>query len=163
MEEDEDDILDDEYYEFEENNFLNERNVFNRVGIEGPDLGTVLISLKTGNYTQSEKFRMIAAALVNKIGDDEVISNAKKLHMLTLVEKIPDFEYKNASAFVMGYIVAINSSYETLEINREIFENILDINENIKLFFKIDDSDILRYTRLCLLHNLGRPKNHKKS
>ena len=149
----EDDIEDDI-----EVDFLNERDVWNRVG--GPDLGTGLINLKIGNYTPSEKFKLIAASTIKTINDydvSELITDAQTTHMLTLIdEKIPDFQYKNPSAFVMGYIVAIHSNYKTLEINKNMLETVFEINRNIeqRLFSNIDHDDIIRYTRLCLLHNL---------
>lgn len=150
--EDEDDIFENEVQ------FVVERDIWSRVG--GVDLGTGMINLKRGNYTTSEKFKLIAVATINVINDydvSEILSNAQILHMLTLVEeKIPDFQYKNPSAFVMGYIVAINSDYKNLRINTDVLETIFEINKNIdeKIFSKIDNVDILRYTRLCLLHNL---------
>lgn len=150
--EDEDDIFENEIQ------FVVERDIWNRVG--GVDLGTGIVNLKRGNYTTSEKFKLIAVATINVINDydvSEILSNAQTLHMLTLVdEKIPDFQYKNPSAFVMGYIVAINSDYKNLKINTDMLETIFEINKNIdeKIFSKIDNTDIIRYTRLCLLHNL---------
>ncbi len=147
----EDDVEDDA-----EVDFLNERDVWNRVG--GPDLGTGLINLKIGNYTPNEKFKLIAASTIKTINDydvSELLTDAQTTRMLTLVdEKIPDFQYKNPSAFVMGYIVALNS--EMLEINKNMLETVFEINKNIeqRLVSKIDNVDIIRYTRLCLLHNL---------
>jgi hypothetical protein len=148
---------DDNDDDIDEIDFLNERDVWNRVG--GPDLGTGLINLKIGNYTPNEKFKLIAASTIKIINDydvSELITDAQATHILTLDEKIPDFQYKNPSAFVMGYIVAVNSNYKTLEINRSTLETVFEINKNIeqRLFSKIDNVDIIRYTRLCLLHNL---------
>jgi hypothetical protein len=149
----EDDIEDDIEVEF-----LNERDVWNRVG--GPDLGTGLINLKIGNYTPNEKFKLIAVSTIKIINDydvSELISDAQTTRILSLVdEKIPDFQYKNPSAFVMGYVVAINSDYKTLEIDKSMLKTIFEVNKNIeqRLFSKIDNVDIIRYTRLCLLHKL---------
>jgi len=151
MEDEDDDI-------FDQTEFLNERDVWNRVG--GPNLGTGLINLKIGNYTPSEKFKLIAAATINTINDydvSEIISNAQTIHMLSLVdENIPDFEYKNPSAFVMGYLVASQSDYQRITINQDVLDDIIQINKDIEdqLFSKIEDVDIVRYTRLCLLNKL---------
>jgi hypothetical protein len=150
--EDEDDIFENQV------EFLAERDVWNRVG--GPDIGIGgVVNLKKSGYTVNEKFRLIAAATIKIMNDfefEEALTDAQLAHMLTLVEKIPDFQYKNPSAFAMAYVVAINSNYKTIEINKQVLTTVLQINGEIedKLFSKIDDSDIIRYTRLCLLNNL---------
>lgn len=149
--------------------FLAERNVWNRIG--GEDIGLGLggaINLKKSGYTINEKFKLIALATINLINELDYIPstgrgdvkytlhNDEIQHILNLVEKIPDFEYKNPSAFVMGYLVAVYSNYTTLEINKNVLGDIVQINEEIndELFAKIEEVDIIRYTRLCLLHKL---------
>lgn len=152
--EDEDDI-----YESQPQ-FLAERDVWSRVG--GADIGLGLggvINLRKSGYTINEQFKLIAAAtakLLNEFEFEYSLSISGVTRMLTLVEKIPDFEYKNPSAFAFGYIVAINSDYTTLQINKTVFEQVCKMNKEIedKLFAKIEDIDIVRYTRLCLLQKL---------
>ena len=149
----------DEIYE-NQPQFLAERDVWNRIG--GVDIGLGLggtINLRKSGYTINEQFKLIAAATVKLLGDFEFehsLSTSGLTHMLSLVEKIPDFEYKNPSAFAFGYIAAINSDYTTHQINKPVLEQVFKINREIedKLFTKIDDIDIVRYTRLCLLHKL---------
>ena len=148
---DDDDIFENQV------DFIAERNVWERVG-GGGDIGLGgVIDLKKSGYTIDEKFKLIAVATIQIINDsEEILNNHQIAHMLRLVEKVPDFEYKNPSAFVMGYMVAINSNYQTLEIDKNMLETILKINVDIedKLFHKIENTDIIRYTRLCLLHKI---------
>lgn len=148
--------------------FLAERDVWNRIG--GEDIGLGLggvINLKKSGYTVNEKFKLIALATINLINDLDfspshsgkakyTLQNDEIKHVLSLVEKIPDFEYKNPSAFVMGYLVAIHSNYTTIEINKNVLKDIFHINNEIddELFTKIEDVDIVRYTRLCLFNKL---------
>lgn len=150
--EDEDDIFENQV------EFIAERDVWNRIG--GADIGLGLggaINLKKSGYTNEEKFKLIAAATIKIINDyEELLSNPSLTRMLSLVDRIPDFEYKNPSAFAMGYIVALSSNYTTLEIDRNMLETVFKINDEIddKIFSKIENVDILRYARLCLLNKL---------
>jgi hypothetical protein len=153
--------------------FLAERDVWNRIG--GEDIGLGLgstINLKKSGYTINEKFKLITLATINLINDLDFVStndrsqyggkikyifqNDEIQHVLSLVEKIPDFEYKNPSAFVMGYWVALYSNYATIEINKNVLHDMFQINQEITddLFAKIEDVDIIRYTRMCLLNKL---------
>jgi hypothetical protein len=141
--------------------FLAERDVWNRIG--GMDIGLGLggtINLKKSGYTLNEKFKLIALATINIINNLNMekisLSPEDIFHILGLVEKIPDFKYKNPSAFILGYMVAMNSDYKNLEINSNVLKDILQINKYIEddLFSKIDNVDIVRYTRLCLINKL---------
>ena len=149
---DEDDIFENQV------EFLAERDVWNRVG--GADIGLGLggqINLNKSGYTINEKFKLIAFATINEMNSfEEVLSRPAIAHMLSLVEKIPDFQYKNPSAFAMGYVVALHSNYKTLEINQDMLDKIINISEEIddKIFSKIENVDIVRYARLCLINKL---------
>lgn len=152
--EEEDDIFENQA------EFLAEKNAWDRIG--GVDIGLGLggvINLKKSGYTTNEKFKLIALATINIINDldGNITLNIDEItHLLSLVEKIPDFEYKNPSAFVMGYLVAIQSDYNNIKINKNVLEDVLQINTYIEdqLFSKIEDVDIIRYTRLCLFNKL---------
>ena len=156
MYDEEDDIYENEV------EFLAERDAWNRVG--GVDIGLGLggvINLKRSGYTITEKFKLISLATINIINDLEydertIFTMSQITHMLNLIEKLPDYEYKNPSAFVYGYIVALYSDYKTLDLDKSILEIMFEINKEIEgqLFTKIDETDIIRYARLCLSHNL---------
>lgn len=138
--------------------FLAERDAWNRVG--GGDIGLGgVVNLKKSGYTINEKFKLIASSTLKIISDfefEEALSYPQMTHMLSMVEKIPNYEYKNPSAFALAYMVAIHSNYKTLEINKTMLESIFQINKEIedKLFSKIENADIVRYVRLCLLNNI---------
>ncbi|CCV01699.1 hypothetical protein IIV22_022R [Invertebrate iridescent virus 22] len=152
--EEEDDIFENQA------EFLAEKNAWDRIG--GVDIGLGLggvINLKKSGYTINEKFKLIALATINIINDldGNITLNLDEItHLLSLVEKIPDFEYKNPSAFVLGYLVAIQSDYTNIKINKNVLEDVLEINTYIEdqLFSKIENADIVRYTRLCLFNKL---------
>jgi Family of unknown function (DUF5770) len=153
--EDDEDILENQV------EFLAERNIWNRIG--GADIGLGLggaINLKKSGYTIEEKFKLIVLATINVINDldieNMVLSSPEITHVLSLVEKIPDFQYKNPSAFVLGYIVAMYSDYKTLDIDESVLEICFQINKEIEdnLFTKIENDDIIRYTRLCLINKI---------
>ena len=155
-------------YDYDEDIFENqvefaaERNVWDRMGgPEGLGLGGA-ISLKKSGYSIDQKFNLIVLATINLINDLDiesmVLSNAEKNHVLSLVnnEKIPDFQYKNPSAFVLGYMVATHSNYNTLELDQNALELCFQINSEIadNMFSKFENDDIIRYARLCLLHKI---------
>jgi|APFre7841882630_1041343.scaffolds.fasta_scaffold01107_2 hypothetical protein len=149
----------DEYeYDDDEGGFANEWNAYERTG--GGDVGLGLgaaIDLKRGGYTPEEKFKLIAVSTVSHMNETtEVLSREGIAHMLEMAGKLPDLEYKNPSAFVMGYIVGLRSNFTTLEIDRKSLESMFKINENIagKISSKISHSDIIRYTRLCLISKI---------
>lgn len=155
MDDDEDDIFDDQP------EFLAERGAWNRVG--GIDIGLGLgeaINLKKSGYTINEKFKLIALATINIINElnfeSVSFSTPQITHILSLVEKIPDFQYKNPSAFILGYMVALHSNYSTLKINKDMLKTAIEIYTEIEdqLFTKIGEDDIIRYARLCLLNKL---------
>ena len=151
---DDEDIFEDQV------EFLAERNVWNRVG--GPDLGLGLgepINLRKGGYTAEEKFKLIVLATINSINDlnieNMVFTNTEISYILDIVEKIPDFRYKNPVAFVLGYMVAMHSDYNTLEINKNKLDLVFEANNELKDdIAKVEEVDIVRYTRLCLLHKI---------
>lgn len=140
--------------------FVAERGVWDRVG--GIDIGLGLggpINLKKSGYTDIEKFKLIVVATINIINDlDGAITlNIDEItHVLGLVERIPDFQFKNPPAFVLGYMVASQSNYDTIQINQNVLSEVLEINLSIQnqLFSKVEDVDIIRYARLCLINKL---------
>jgi hypothetical protein len=155
MEEEEDDIFENQP------EFQVERNVWDRIG--GMDIGLGLggtINLKKSGYTISEKFRLIALVTITIINDldfNQTLNPKQITHILeNVVDRIPAFEYKNPSAFVMGYMVAQHSNYANVSIDKEALADMIRINREIReqLSTVIEDVDIVRYTRLCLLNKL---------
>lgn len=151
--------------------FRLERNAFERMGYEdllglgGP------VNLKKSGYSDIDKFKLITLAtivLINDIfdgnidhsstgGNDYTFDNSEIKYILSLVESIPDFKYKNPSAFVLGYIPVFKrfedrSVRGRRSINKNILEDTFKIYEKIEvgLSTKLEKADIIRYARLCL-------------
>jgi hypothetical protein len=152
---DDDDIFDNQP------EFLAERNIWQRMG--GADIGLGLggvINLRKSGYTLNEKFKLIAAATLKLISDlelGETFTTVDIAHVLNQVEsKVPDWQYKNPSAFVVGYMVARNSDYSTLNIDQNSFDTAIEVVAELEgqLYTSIDSYDIIRYTRLCLLNKI---------
>lgn len=152
---------DEDIFENNQVEFLAERNVWDRIG--GADIGLGLgsaISLKRSGNTIEEIFKYIVRITINLINNldiqNMVLTIPETIHMLNLVEKIPDFQYKNPHAFVLGYIVAIHSDYGSLKIDKDALELCFQINKEVEdsLFTKIENEDIVRYTRLCLINKI---------
>lgn len=139
---------------YDELELIPERNVFDRIG---GSLGG-MANLRKSGYTNEEKFVTIAKAtlaIVNQLDVDKI----KQINLDVvdrLIRKIPDMQYKNPSAFVLGYLVAINSDYLSLEIDVDRLESVFGVNELIEesLFTKIEKEDIVRYTRMCLINKI---------
>jgi hypothetical protein len=151
---------DDDIFE-NEPEFHAERNVWQRMG--GADIGLGLggvINLKKSGYTLSEKFKLIAAATLKLISDlefGESFTTVDIAHILNQVEsKVPDWQYKNPSAFVVGYMIARNSDYIKLTIDQDSFNTAVEAIAELEgqLYTSIDNYDIIRYTRLCLINKI---------
>ena len=148
---------DEDFYEYENQpEFIAERDAWDRIG--GADIGLGLgglVNLRKSGYTVEEKFKLIAAATIKIMNEmEEVLSDTGIIKMLDMVTKLPDFEFKNPSAYALGYVVSLSSlNNSNLELDKVMLENIFTLNKEIedKLFTKIENTDIIRYARLCLL------------
>ena len=167
-----DDYNEDFFDDDNEGNFRLERNAFERLGFEDVlGLGAT-INLKKSGYTDIDKFKLISAATINLINDinfddedfngrDYTFSEVEIKSILDMVEKIPDFKYKNPPAFVLGYIPVfirfgadqqkINVVRDQRSIDKNVLKDTFKIYEKIEaeLTTKLDHVDIVRYAR-CL-------------
>lgn len=137
--------------DYEEQEFMLEWDVWKRVG--KAQVGNV--NLKKGGYTMEEKFKVISSATVNAMNDvKHVLSDDGLNSMFDKLGLIPLLEYKNPSAFVMGYIVYLASNPNTMEINIDVLLDLINVNKQIEnqLITKVKNTDIVRYTRLCLIN-----------
>ena len=163
-----DDYNEDFFDDDNQASFRLERNAFERLGYE--DLlglgGT--INLKKSGYSDTDKFKLITLAtiiLINDIfdgdhlefGNNYTFDDSEIKYVLSLVETIPDFKYKNPSAFVLGYIPVFKrfedrSVRNKRSINKNILEDTFKIYDKIEdgLSTKLEKVDIVRYARLCL-------------
>lgn len=163
-----DDYNEDFFDDDNQASFRLERNAFERLGYEDLlGLGGA-INLKKSGYSDTDKFKLITLAtiiLINDIfdgdhlefGNDYTFDDSEIKYVLSLVETIPDFKYKNPSAFVLGYIPVFKrfedrSVRNKRSINKNILEDTFKIYDKIEvgLSTKLEKVDIVRYARLCL-------------
>lgn len=168
-----------DYYDPEFQHFMAEKNAYDRVGRVG-DIGMGdAVNLRYGNYSAEEKFKLIARATVNIINDilpyysDQTLSDRRHLGgslnftistdqislMLDQATKLPDFQFKNPSAFALGYMIVAGSTSKSGrldQIDRTVFERVVRAYTESKDQFttKMENVDILRYARLCIANNI---------
>jgi hypothetical protein len=169
--------MDYDYYDNEQPNLLAENDAFNKLGdIAGFGLGAQNVTLRQGNYSSEDKFKLIARAtiiIINEVlkstftdenrgnlhqeSDSPELSVFQIKNMLDTVSKVPDLKHKNPSAFALGYMVAVHSDYKTFKINPSIMTRIVDAYTVAKseILTSIDITDIVRYSRFCLLNGIG--------
>ncbi len=143
----------DEYYEEEdyvhEQEFGQERNVFERVGIRN-DLIDIDIDKKKSRTQKTpierfvENVNAIALDLMNSLN---IISEGDIKIILESIRLIENPEYKNPSAYILGYIATNGGNKIEKRSLKETFEIIEE--------GKIEDSsvtqpDVIRYCRLWL-------------
>lgn len=165
--------MDDEYYDNEDFfddeqvSFKLERNAYDRLGFEDVlGLGGA-INLKKSGYSDIDKFKLISLATISLINDlfdgnfDEfdgrnyTFNDSEIKYALNMVESLPDFKYKNPSAFILGYLPVFKlykSEKGKRKIDKIILQDTFKIYEKIEagLSTKLENIDILRYARLCL-------------
>lgn len=163
-----DDYNEDFFDDDNQASFRLEKNAFERLGYEDLlGLGGA-INLKKSGYSDTDKFKLITLAtiiLINDIfdgdhlefGNDYTFDDSEIKYVLSLVETIPDFKYKNPSAFVLGYIPVFKrfgdrSVRNKRSINKNLLEDTFKIYDKIEagLSTKLEKVDIVRYARLCL-------------
>jgi hypothetical protein len=151
----------DDYFFENQPEFMAERGALDRAGNVDVGLGIGgVINLKKSGYTQMEKFKLIALATINIVNDLEMphykLSISQIKVMLEAADRLPDAEYKNPSAYAMAYVVAVHSDYRTLKIDQRSLDAAIEAYNEIreKIFTKIENADIVRYVRLCLLNNI---------
>lgn len=163
-----DDYNEDFFDDDNQTSFRLEKNAFERLGYEDLlGLGGA-INLKKSGYSDTDKFKLITLAtiiLINDIfdgdhlefGNNYTFDDSEIKYVLSLVETIPDFKYKNPSAFVLGYIPVFKrfgdrSVRNKRSINKNLLEDTFKIYDKIEagLSTKLEKVDIVRYARLCL-------------
>jgi hypothetical protein len=164
-----DDYNEDFFDDDNQASFKLERNAFERLGYEDLLGMGGAINLKKSGYSDIDKFKLITLAtiiLINDIFDGNVdlasgnnytFDDSEIKYVLSLVETIPDFKYKNPSAFVLGYMPVFKrfgdkSVRNKRSINKNILEDTFKIYDKIEigLSTKLEKVDIVRYARLCL-------------
>lgn len=165
-----DDYNEDFFDDDNQASFRLEKNAFERFGYEDfLGLGGA-INLKKSGYSDIDKFKLITLATIILINDlfdgndhsefnnDYTFDDSEIKYILSMIETIPDFKYKNPSAYVLGYMPVfkrfdnIVAQKGKRSINKIILEDTFKIYEKIEmgLSTKLEKVDIVRYARLCL-------------
>lgn len=128
--------------------------------ISGRDVGLGLggiTSLRKSGYSIEDKFKLISVATINRMNNNtRVLSDEGLVRMTNGMKKIPLYEFKNPSAYAMGFVVAIATKRGGTDLDLEKLNMVFRINSEIEdeLDTKIDKTDIIRYARMCLLNKL---------
>ena len=156
----EDDTDSDEEDYFQDNNFKNEMNVYDRIGmpqiegglnifgnIEGK-LGDINKKLDIISRSDEESFKIYVNAISRKImGGSNIfnLNNNDIVNMLKNIKNIKNVQHKNPSVYVLGYLASNKGKNITKEsINIVINEVLHEIEGNIT------GPDILRYARFWI-------------
>lgn len=156
----EDDTESDEDDYFQNNNFKDEINVYDRIGIpelegglnifgniEGK-LGDINKKLDRMSRSDEDSFKVYVNAISRKIMSGSnifKINNNDIVKMLKKVNSIKNIQHKNPSVYVLGYLASNKGKEITKEsINKVIKEVLHEIDGNIK------GPDILRYARFWI-------------
>lgn len=120
-----------------------------------------IVNLKKSGYSVEDKFKLIAVATISRMNDNTpVLSDDGLVRMTNGMQKIPLYEFKNPSAYAMGFVVAIASprirNLEEPDLDVKRLNTVFRINSEIedRLDTKIDKTDIVRYARMCLLNKI---------
>ena len=152
-----DDTESDEDDYFQDNNFKNEINVYDRIGvpelegglnifgnIEG-ELGDINKKLERMSRSDEDSFKIYVNAISRKIMNRSNVFNINNndiVNMLKKVQKIKNIQHKNPSAYVLGYLASNRGKEITKESVDKVIKDVLhEIDGNIT------GPDILRYAR----------------
>jgi hypothetical protein len=122
----------------------------------GLGLGEIINLRKSGNSVE-DIFKTIAVATINRMNNNtRVLSDDGLVRMTNGMKKIPLYEFKNPSAYAMGFVVAIATKGGGTDLDLKKLNMVFRINSEIEdeLETKIDKTDIIRYARMCLLNKI---------
>lgn len=148
-----------------EGSFMPEAKAYERVMYNVPDviaalqgpritgkIGDIQSKLNKISLQPQERFMLQVNAVYNSLSEKGVISliDGQIDIILNHIENIPNAEYKNPTAYILGYIASMDST--TTKLNRKNVENVLrNILPKLDTESSITEPDILRYARLWQL------------
>lgn len=148
----------DENYgqEFEGDIFRDEYNVNERAGggaLDNDILAELGLSEKD-SHDPVRRFALFVITVATDMTNQGFINLNLKQEipfMVRRITNIPNPEYKNPSAYVLGYwVVSSNDNYNS--ISRKRFNKIS--NDLGKIDFPLQKQDVIRYARFWIAHNL---------
>jgi hypothetical protein len=125
---------DDDFDEFVDEVNIYERTVFDSIDKFSPD-------------DKKMKFRKYADAIARNLREQGVvrISDSEIGGIIKMAEHVPHSEYKNPTAFVLGYYVTKKGNIDKTTFGRvKSSFKFFDVNGTMK------ESDVLRYSNLWL-------------
>jgi len=162
---DEDGYDGDENVHEDKGKFVPEAKAYERVmynvpdaiaAIQGPQmsgkLGEIQKKLNKISLQPRERFTLQVNAVCNSLTENGTISlvNGEIDTILNNIEKIPNAEYKNPTAYILGYVAGVGST--RAKLNRKNVENVLkNILPKIPIDSGITEPDVIRYARLWQL------------
>jgi hypothetical protein len=165
MEYEDNDERDENEYE-EGGEFMAEAKAYERVmynvpeaiaAIRGPQmegkLGEIQNKLNKISLQPRERFTLQVNAIYNALTANGSISltDGEIDIILNHIEKIPNAEYKNPTAYILGYMASVGSTRDKL--NRKNIENVLKhVLPKIPNDSNIAEPDVIRYARLWQLN-----------
>lgn len=142
----------DNGYDYDEEHFLPEVDIFNRVAFDNGDtLEAIAINagIRPENRKKGDRFMnkiwrfyVYVNAAARRFIDEEIVVNVKIKEIPNILRKIQlvdNPQYKNPDAFFCGYAVSKHG-----QIDKKVLNHIVASSENIKA------TDIFRYGRLWL-------------
>jgi len=142
-----DDVNDSYVYDDPETQFQNEYNYQARVGgyLENNEL--VGLRKKDGTFMDaSQRFVALVAAVAIEMSDTNLINIKGDVStILALIPRFKNIQYKNPTAFVLGFWVTRNTKQY---IDTHAFEHVKHQLDNLSHLTR--DYDIIRYARLWI-------------
>lgn len=155
----------EEDYDGEEGEYMPEAKAYERVmynlpsavaAIQGPKLagkmGDIQRKLNKIDLQPRERFILQVNAIYNNLTENGIISlvDGEIDAILDRAEYIPNIQYKNPTAYILGYMANAGSARNKL--NRKNVENILrNVLPKIPADAGITEPDVIRYARLWQL------------
>lgn len=96
-----------------------------------------------------QRFGCYVDAIARSLGSrsESEISATEINNMITLSSKIPKIQYKNPTAYILGYMVSKGGK----EIDKKIYSNVVKTYlPHVDPKIGLTEPDIIRYARLCI-------------
>jgi hypothetical protein len=156
---------DNDENEYEDGEFVAEVKAYERVMYNVPEaimairgqqmegkLGKIQEKLNKISLQPKERFTLQVNAIYNALtanGSISLIEGEIDI-ILNHIEKIPNAEYKNPTAYILGYMASVGSTHSGLDKKnvKNILKNILPKIPNDS---NITEPDVIRYARLWQL------------
>jgi hypothetical protein len=132
------DALEEDLFQYEEPQYMDEVNVFNRIGV-GSMANTSLKNVSN----PIEAFRLRLSGVFNKVKQSSRLTEADLAILLEPIAVIENIKFKNPAGYLIGY-VASEKGYKITEKGYKTAFDLLDLINDAKSEI-ITPADIIRY------------------